>query len=257
MSSPAFISFVRQPLRIGHRTHTGMVRTANQDSLFVERDLGLFMVADGMGGHNAGEVASAIAVREIPQLVIAGLELSKDASDIIEQALQEANRIIWAMSEQVPAWRGMGTTVVLALLIEEHAWVGHVGDSRAYLIRSDDIIRLTEDHSLVAEWVAAKLITAEQARFHPRRNIVSMALGTEGHIHPAISHHLLKEDDCILLCSDGLTEMLSDSEIVRIVNTGLSPEDTCQELVDCANQKGGTDNITTVLVRCGANPTGK
>lgn len=228
----------------------GRAREVNQDSLFVDPDLGLFIVADGMGGHNAGEVASAIAVREIPRLVGKGFEIHGGVFDIVEQALYEANNVIWMSSEQVPAWRGMGTTVVVLLLVANHAWVGHVGDSRAYLIRSNQILQLTEDHSLVAQWVAANRITPEEARFHPMRNIVSMALGTRGSIRPAIAHHLVQEGDYILLCSDGLTEMLSDSEILEIVDTAHSPEHACQELIDHANAKGGRDNITAIVVHC-------
>jgi PPM family protein phosphatase len=227
-----------------------MVRTANQDNLFVDRELGLFIVADGMGGHNAGEVASAIAVREIPKLIREGFELYREVFDIVEQALCKANSVIFTASERIPVWRGMGTTVVLLLLVGDYAWVGHVGDSRAYLIRSNQIIRITEDHSLVAQWVVANRITPEEARFHPMRNIVSMALGTRDSIRPAISRHLFQEGDYILLCSDGLTEMLSDSEILKIVDTAHSPEHACQQLVDRANSEGGRDNITTVLVHC-------
>jgi len=237
-------------LRIGYQTHVGMVRSANQDNLFVDGVSGLFIVADGMGGHNAGEVASDLAVREVSKLAKAGLDLSEDILVIIEEALLGANEVIWAMSEHVPAWKGMGTTVVVALFRENLVWIGHVGDSRAYLIRSNDIIRLTEDHSLVAQWVAEGLIAPDRARFHPMRHVVSMALGTKDGIQPAVSQHSVEENDCILLCSDGLTEMLADPELLSIVLKAPSPEDACKRLVERANQKGGTDNITCVVVCC-------
>lgn len=238
---------MNQNLIIGYQTHKGLVRTANEDSLFIDEELGLFIVADGMGGHNAGEVASKLAVQEIPKQVRKGLALGKDAFSVIKDAIREADRAILEASMREPAWTGMGTTVVLAFLRGNNVLIGHIGDSRAYMIRTGKITGLTEDHSLVAHWMAEGLITPEEARTHPARHTLLMALGTTGEIRPAISYQPLENHDCILLCSDGLTEMLSDSELLETVVQEDSPQDVCNQLVRRANEKGGRDNITIIL----------
>lgn len=247
-------------------TDRGLRRTQNEDAFLVRDDLGLYLVADGMGGHAAGEVAAAIAVREIESVVEATREhedktwpenwqvrLSLNANRLV-QAILSAHRKVMATVESASELRGMGATVVAALLDlrTSVATVAHVGDSRAYLLRGGELRLLTSDHSWVHEQVVAGLLSEEAARNHPLKNVVTRALG--GTQEPAVDFMELKleDGDVLLLCSDGLNTMLEDREIRDILVTSPSLGQAANRLVATANEHGGLDNITVVLVKARA-----
>jgi len=232
----------------GFRTHPGLVRDSNEDSLFVDENLGLFIVADGMGGHNAGEMASAMAVRSLPIHVMNGVRRGRDAFVVLKEALIAVDHAILDVSQTSPSWDNMGTTAVIALVDEETAVVAHVGDSRCYKISPKAMTRLTEDHSFVAQWLAQGTISPEEARRHPARHGIFMALGVGDELQPGISAWPFESGDRILLCSDGLTDMLRDEEIETVVRQASSVQLACDRLVQQALARGGVDNVTVVIV---------
>jgi len=232
----------------------GRCREINQDQLLIDPELELYAVADGMGGHAAGEVASQLAIESLSEAM--GLErhpgpvTPDEAARRLEQAFHEGNRKICESVLARGEWRGMGTTIVALLAIGEEAVIGHVGDSRAYLLRDGALSRLTSDHSWVNEQVKLGLMTDAEAHRHPMRNIVTRALGNRADLQVELTRAKLNHGDVVLLCSDGLNSMLSDDEIRETLSRHSDdPEAACQALVDHANQKGGEDNITVVVVR--------
>ncbi len=224
-------------------THVGQVRSGNEDSVHPP-DGGagpgpvLTLVADGMGGHVGGEVASRVAV-----------EAAVAAEGSPEERVVAANRAVVARVLAEPALSGMGTTLTVAE-IDEHGKlsIGHVGDSRAYLFRDGALTRITTDHSVVAELLEAGRITEEEVHTHPQRSLVTRALGMARWIDVDTFSEQLRPGDRVLLCSDGLTTMLSDDEVGAALRTCESAEEAAQALVDLANQAGGHDNITVVVV---------
>jgi len=226
-----------------------VVSKSNEDSLHVDEQLGLFIVADGMGGHNAGEIASNIAVQKIAAAVRDGLASGEKVSSIILEAVAAANRAIFFTAASDPWWTEMGTTVVMALFHGERVAISHVGDSRAYMIKNGSIEQLTEDHTFVAEWVKEGSITLEQARTHQARHGLTMALGIDEEVDPVITEREWSPHGSLLLCSDGLTEVLKDSEILDILAKATDPQQACDALVNAANEKGGPDNITVIVIR--------
>ena len=240
-------------MRAAARTDPGRVRPANEDNVFADPEAGVLMVADGMGGHAAGEVASELAVRTISG-ILTGPEAAGpagvEAPQILRQAIQRANAAIRTRAAEDLASRGMGTTVALVLARDARLWLAHVGDSRVYLIRAGEIHRLTQDHSLVAQMVKAGQITAGEARKHHLRNVITRSLGFEAAVEPEIQTLEWIEGDYLLLCSDGLTGMLEDEEIARVVTAGGADlPAVCRDLIALANERGGTDNISVVVAR--------
>jgi protein phosphatase len=235
-------------LKISHRTVPGKHRSTNEDSLYLDPELGLFIVADGMGGHNAGEVASRIAVEVTAKSVQEGLVAGKEPEQVVREAIAIANKSIFEKSLNNPAWEEMGTTLIVALMTEHEMTIGHVGDSRAYVIRHGGIELLTDDHTLVFDWLKEGLITREQARTHHQRHGLTEALGVTDDVESEISVWPWDNNVCLLLCSDGLTDMLEDDEILAIVETSAEPEQACSTLVTAAKGKGGKDDITVILV---------
>lgn len=224
-------------------TDVGRQRSTNEDSLFVQPPY--FAVADGMGGAKAGEVASRLAVEVLEE------ELARHPDDPPEaqlsQALQEANKRIFELSTDDESRRGMGTTVTAARVHDREVSLGHVGDSRAYRLREGDLEQLTRDHSLVAELQRSGQLSAEAAEHHPQRSIITRALGPEPDVEVDTYTVPGREGDVFLLCSDGLTGMVSDDEMASIVRRAGSLDDAAENLVRAANQSGGKDNITVVL----------
>lgn len=241
------------------RTDTGRAREHNEDSFLVNDSLGLYLVADGMGGHAGGEVASRLAVEVIERELLRRREESPEtfadpASDSVRdafvQAVETASREVFARSAAEPRLHGMGTTLTGLLLQGRTAWVAHVGDSRIYLMRGGQIRLLTEDHSLVHEQMRAGLLTPEEARHSHLRNIITRSVGFEARVPVDVSKEEVREGDLFLLCSDGLSNLVDDEEMLEFAESH-PPEQLPDVLVDLANARGGDDNITAVVVRVG------
>ena len=227
------------------RTDVGRQRSANEDSLFVNPPL--FAVADGMGGAKAGEVASAVAVEAVEGATESGESAETELANIVRQA----NRRIYDLAVADESRRGMGTTLTLAKVHGDEVSLAHVGDSRAYLLRGGELEQLTRDHSLVAELERSGQITPEAAEHHPQRSIITRALGPEPDVEVDTYTLAGRDGDTFLICSDGLTSMISDDEVASILRSAGSLDEAADELVRAANQSGGKDNITVILFRLG------
>lgn len=233
-------------MRVGSLTDIGKVREINQDAFAVDADLGLYLVADGMGGHAAGERASQTAV-EIIRERLEGVAEGQE-TQALTVAIQEANRQIIDDSEADESLRGMGTTATAILLRGTRIYVGHVGDSRAYLIRNRRIDQITEDHSVVAQLVRARAITPQEAARHPYRNVITRCLGMNRELEVDTTSRELKPGDRVLICSDGLSGPVSDDEMLQHVLGHPDPQESCQALVDLAIERGAPDNVTVVIL---------
>jgi len=244
-------------------TDVGMKRRINEDVFLIDEDAGLYLVADGMGGHAAGDVASRLAAREIQsrfrQLDPGGKETcSKPAgagksavAERLVNAIQAGHERVTAAVEGDSSLKGMGTTVVAAAhpADSDCLVVAHVGDSRAYLLRDGELICLTTDHSWVSEQVAAGFLTQEAARVHPLKNVVTQALGGSYMPRADVIEAIMEPGDLYLLCSDGLNTMLTDEAIARLLQRPGGLEEIGKELIVAANQAGGNDNITVILIK--------
>ena len=228
---------------VAARTDVGRVREGNEDS-YVAREP-VFAVADGMGGHIAGDVASQTAVETIERETNNGAALDPDR---LASIVQSANAAVWERAQGDPALRGMGTTCTLAFLADNEIHFAHVGDSRAYLYREGELSQVTEDHTLVGRMVREGRLTAEEAERHPQRSIITRALGVDEHVDVDTITLTVKEGDRIMLCSDGLTSMIGADEIREVLATEQDAQAAANKLVDLANSAGGEDNITVVLV---------
>ena len=237
-------------LRSAVRTDVGLRRRANEDSYAIAEDVGLYLVADGMGGHTAGKVASQLAsesaVRSLRSL---GGEVVSLA-DKLHFAVTASNREVFDESQAKPQLAGMGTTLVGLLAGGERIALAHVGDSRAYLVRAGRIRQLTDDHSLVAELVRRREITEHAAHGHPHRHVLTRALGVRRSVEPDLVELTPEEEDRFVLCSDGLTGLVADDEIAEIAASGRDLDVACERLVELANSRGGDDNITALIVLC-------
>ena len=228
-------------LKIGATTDVGQVRTSNEDSFLVDERLGLFAVADGMGGHSAGEVASFTALEALRAAIASQKNL--------EQAIAVANEAVYEKASQDESLEGMGTTMTAFTLGPDGTpIVGQVGDSRAYLLRDGQLSQLTQDHSLVEELVQEGTITQEQADVHPQRAIITRALGIEPTVEVDVFSTPVRTGDRLLLCSDGLTSMIRPEQISRILQLEEDPAHAAESLVDAANEAGGEDNVTAVVI---------
>jgi protein phosphatase len=225
------------------QSDTGRHRPVNEDSAFARAPV--FVVADGMGGAQAGEVASRIAVEAFEQ----GLPDDGTPAERLEARAKEANRRIYDLSRAAQERAGMGTTLTAAYLDDSNLAIAHVGDSRAYLFRDGELKRLTQDHSLVEELKQRGKLTEEQAAEHPQRSIITRALGPEPSVEVDTWNYPVKAGDVLLLCSDGLTSMLSEDRVAGILNQVDTLQHAAQKLIDEANEAGGRDNITVVLFR--------
>jgi serine/threonine protein phosphatase PrpC len=248
---------------IGTGQSTGIERSHNEDALLVissaaagdpsPPNFGLFVVADGMGGHRAGEVASAVSIRTVARRIteqtivqMLGVDAEvemKPLQDLLRSAIEEANE---AVVEQVP---GGGTTLTAVVLLGQHMTIGHVGDSRAYLLQDGRTEVLTRDHSLVERLRELGQLTAEEAAVHPQRNVLYRAIGQGANLEVDVSSMPTPRGGYLMVCSDGLWGVLGDERMITIINKAPSPQDACEELVDAANAAGGPDNITVILVR--------
>jgi PPM family protein phosphatase len=238
---------------VGARTDAGRVRPGNEDSYLISAPL--FVVADGIGGQVAGEVASSTAVD-----VIADQAPNARAGepDSLAQIVQGANSAIWKRAQGDATLRGMGTTCTLAMIDDATAQLAHVGDSRAYLFRNGELSQLTEDHTLVWRMVQEGRLSAREANHHPQRNVITRALGVDSDVKVDLLTVTLVEGDRLLLCSDGLTSMVDDPRIRDVLGSEDDPQVAADRLVDLANEAGGEDNITALVleIRAGDEPAG-
>lgn len=231
----------------------GCSRSVNQDyiGVFSAEDGHDFVavVADGMGGHKAGDIASRMAVEEIQRNYFAELE-KRSPEQALRRVFDIANSTVYAQAEHNPDYHGMGTTLVVLVLHESFAYVAHTGDSRLYLMRNNTIQQMTEDHTLVTEMLRKGLINREQAKNHPNRNIITHAVGTREQVFVDFSNASipLQIGDCFLLCSDGLYDLVDETEMLSCVLAN-STQQACQELVQLANERGGHDNISVIIVK--------
>jgi serine/threonine protein phosphatase PrpC len=237
-------------LRAAARTDVGRKRAANEDRYALAPELGLYLVADGMGGHRAGQVASELAA-EATLAALRTLEAAEASlTDKLRYAVAAANRAVFASARARPERTGMGTTLVALLAARGRVALAHVGDSRAYLIRGGRIRQLTDDHSLVAELVRRREISPHDARGHPHRHVLTRALGVRRSVEADLAELTPAGDDHFVLCSDGLTGHVDDAEIACAVAAESDLDAVCARLIELANSRGGDDNITIALVRC-------
>ena len=238
---------------------TGLVRAHNEDAIEICAEADFAVLADGMGGYNAGEIASKMTVDIITQQLL--LKKSSAFSSLfarqtsvaakwIKEAIEMSNFRVWDAAQNNPEFIGMGTTVVVALCHHDKLLVAHVGDSRVYQYRSNHLLQSTHDHSVIQAQIDAGLISEEQAQYSPIKNLITRAIGVQGEIEVEISEHVMQEDDIYLLCSDGLTDMLKHDEIESTIslhrdNLGLC----CELLLHKANESGGRDNISIILLK--------
>jgi protein phosphatase len=248
-------------------TDVGRKRRHNEDAYLIDEERGLFVVADGMGGHAAGEVASRITVESIQEYIAATEEEHESSwpfgfnsrvsleGNRLTTAVEKANEKVMRAVQNRPELKGMGTTVVAALFDGDRATLVHVGDSRAYLFRDGELRRLTDDHSWVQEQVNAGILSEDEAKSHPLKNVVTRALGGAAHVSVDLIEVPNRVGDRYLLCSDGLTGMLPDEELFEHFRTAASIDATVRSLIEVANARGGVDNITAILVEVtGAGP---
>ncbi len=240
-------------------TDPGKKRANNEDSYLLDDALNLYVVADGIGGNEGGEIASRVAVETLAEAIPdllgdrnktppSGADGAADSRYFaLRQAITLSNRHIRQEQKLNPAVADMGTTLTALLLRKGQALIGHVGDSRAYLLRSGELRQVTNDHSFVAEQVAAGIMTPKQARSSPYRHVITRALGIEDDVQADFTSQALKRDDRFLLCTDGLTEMVDDKEICGIL-AASPPREAVQKLLAAANDHGGVDNITAIVI---------
>lgn len=254
-ASQKYQPFQHFRLNIAQRTDVGRQRPHNEDNvayilpkdaLLQAKKGALFIVADGMGGHAAGEVASEMAVSNVSTLYY-----HDDDSDVaasLLRSIQYTNAIIYQRAREQAEHNGMGTTCVAAVLLDDKAYIANIGDSRAYMVRRGWVRQISQDHSWVAEQVRAGAMTAAEARMHQLRNMITRSLGSLPEVQVDIFIEQLQEGDTLVLCSDGLSGMVNDSEIAQIVER-YPPQECVHRLIERANAHGGTDNITVLVVR--------
>jgi len=232
------------------KTDTGLVRDHNEDVVGCDADIALAVLADGMGGHRCGEMASAITVSTILELVTSESIANSDVSHLLHKAITQANTNVRHASKENAQYRDMGTTIVATLFYDNHFTVAHVGDSRLYRLRNDQLEQLTCDHSFVQEQVELGLQTAEQAKNSPNKNLITRAIGIDDYVQIDIQKGITMIDDIYLLCSDGVNDMIDDQTIKNIlVENSNDLEQATAEIILQANLQGGNDNISVILAK--------
>ena len=252
---------LEQALEIVSETDVGMVRSHNEDTVATDASLGLVLIADGMGGFRAGEVASGMAasviMQEMKDVMDAHVSFGADpqtrqfeAQKLLRHCIAKANNSIHQISHSQPQYSGMGTTLVIALFHDNKMTVAHIGDSRLYRLRGDDFQQLTKDHSLVQEQLDIGMITPKQARQSTNKSLVTRALGIDATVEPEFHDYDTDEGDIYLLCSDGLSDMVSDEDIGMTLSTSVADMRFCaRQLIQMANDNGGRDNVSLILIR--------
>lgn len=235
-------------MKIKASTHVGMVREINEDSIltFETKEYTVLIVADGMGGHLGGEVASSIAVNSIKEFIEGNFLNFNDKEELIREAIILANKNIYEKASDNPSLLGMGTTVTLSLIDRDDLYIGHVGDSRAYIMRGEVLSQITEDHSYINELLKKGAISEGEASVHPMKNLITRAVGTDKYVAIDTYKDYIIGNDTLIMCSDGLTRHLSDDEILEVMKNETLEVDF---LINLANSRGGKDNISVILAR--------
>ncbi len=241
------------------KTDVGRRRKINQDAYWADDKIGLYIVADGMGGHAAGEVAAWEAVEAVHDMVVSdekairnfagnpdSEEYSASICRLLDSAVQSATYMVFGMAEQSPDYKGMGTTISALLFVSDYAVTAQVGDSRIYCIRGKKEVQLTEDHTLINWQIREGILTPEEAKFAPHRNVITRAVGNKDYVQVDTQIIPVEVGDKFLLCSDGLHGYIEDGEIPDVLKLG--PEPACDEFVRMANERGGKDNITCIVI---------
>jgi len=238
-----------------HLTDVGRVRDHNEDYVWVDEQAGVYIVADGLGGHEAGDVASRIAATTIGEMICAGIGaavedlLSAAVKELMTTAIEAANERVSAAAERGGQDRHMGTVIVVALVRPPIAYISHAGDSRAYLVKGSTLTRLTQDDSVVQQLVASGVISEAEAREHPQRNLVTKIVGQDSPVRPSFREVALEPGDWLLLCSDGLWDMLDDEAILgHVLKADGDPVPATEALISAANAAGGRDNISVIAI---------
>lgn len=247
-------------IEFGARTDVGRMRQNNEDSVRVAPEEGLFVLSDGMGGQSSGEVASRMAsetvvahfhqaMKNLPLPSLARIEGVSEAGNRLASAFRLANQSVYKAAQQNDDWQGMGATLVAVLVADDRASIAHVGDSRVYRFRNGELELLTQDHSFIAEQVRQGLMTTQEASNSSLQNVLLRAIGADAEVEVEVSEELFSDDDTLLLCSDGLTKELSDAQIAGVLASVDEPEAAADRLVKLANDAGGSDNITVIVLR--------
>ena len=252
---------LRSKVKLVGQSHTGKVREHNEDTIAFDADLGLMVLADGMGGYNAGEVASGIAVKTIVNLVrdsadredLSALDQATGLtrrSIVLRDAVLRANKVIFQTAKTQPQCEGMGTTVVGALFYDDRVTIAHVGDSRMYRVRGSKLEQVTSDHSLLQELVDRGFYSPEEAQRAANKNYVTRALGVEPTVEVEIQEDVVQKGDRYIICSDGLSDMVEDADIHLTVNTfGANLDTVAKQLIQLANDNGGRDNVSVLMAQ--------
>jgi protein phosphatase len=255
MKLPAPLPVATPAVEFFCATDIGRARSGNEDAVAVEESVALAVLADGMGGYNAGEVASTMATSFIKTELgrwlheAAGHASDADVRRALDICVDNANRAIFNAANSNPQYAGMGTTLVVAVFRDGRLLMGHVGDSRGYRLRAGKLTQITRDHSLLQEQIDAGLITAEQAAYSSNKNLVTRAVGVEDTVLLEMHLHEVQPGDLYLMCSDGLSDMLDDESIAQLLGAHGSLEDAAGGLIEAAHEAGGKDNISVVLAR--------
>ena len=240
-------------VQIGFKCNKGVVRKNNEDACFVIPSHDVYIVADGVGGNNSGEVASRTAVSGIAEVInesgLCEYSTPEEIFGFLDDTIADVNSRIYHMGIENESNRGMATTLVMAYIRNEEGYIANIGDSRAYLFRQGDLNRITIDHTYVNELISKGVITEEEAEHHKQKNVITKALGAEQNVAPDFYKISLAKGDILLLCSDGLYGEVDNGKIVEILSKGISMNDACSELVDEAIKAGGRDNITVVCIK--------
>jgi serine/threonine protein phosphatase PrpC len=243
-------------VKFAAKTDLGLMRENNEDKFdFMEPEDpallasrgSVYAVADGMGGHAAGQIAAELALKTFLKTYYE--PTAANPEDALVSAVAAANTVVHATASAIPGRHGMGCTLTAAVVLQDKLWVAHVGDSRAYLMRAGELKQLTEDHSWVAEQVKRGAMTQEEARLSPFRNVITRSIGASNSIQPDVFSLPLQSGDLILICTDGLSGVVTDSEILRILSEETAPSFAAAKLIDAANSAGGPDNITVLILR--------
>jgi len=236
-------------IECGVRSDQGKIRSSNEDACVADVKNALFVVADGMGGHAAGEIASQIAASTVEEVVAAEKISATDMQSLLRLAVAKANRRVYETQMSKPECRGMGSTLTVLSFMDGQYYVAQVGDSRAYLFRDNILNQLTQDHSLVWPLFESGILSKDDISHHPQKNLITRSVGTHPEVEADLKNGLACEGDIFLLCSDGLTDVLSDRDIRNILaGDGSSTQEMSELLVEAANSGGGPDNVTVVVV---------